>query len=803
MKTLKIFLTICLNIVICNLFALETKKIVTAEKINNPPKIDGSLSDEVWKTAISATDFIQIDPFNGKQATFKTDVKFVYDDDALYIGVMMYDNSPDSIFTNLSSRDEINMSDFFGVYIDPFNDGLTAYGFFVTAAGVQIDIKAQEIEDVNWDAVWTSEVKIVDNGWIAEIKIPYSALRFSSQPIQNWGLNILRNVQRTREKSSWNFVDKNIDGFINQAGELHGIQNIVPPLRLSIMPYFSTYFENNTQNNSWTRSTKGGMDIKYGINESFTIDMMLIPDFGQVQSDDEVLNITPFETYYAEKRQFFTEGTELFNKGSIFYSRRIGDTPNKFYEVSNNLNENEKIVSNFSQNQLINATKFTGRTNKGTGIGLLNAMTLKSFAEIKDTITNTTREFITQPFTNYNVFVIDQSLKNNSFLSLINTNVNRFEDKYLANVTATDFKFCNKSKTYSLSGRGAFSRIIDSENQNQNGGSYLITFAKTSNKFRFYLAQYLESDKYNPNDLGYLEMNNSIGGILNFEYNFYNPIWKFVWWTNNVNLIYETLYKPAAYSKFLLATNSYATFKNYLTIGYEFNASLLNEHNYYETRSNNHYYLVPKWASIQGFMSSDYRKRFAIDIIPGYWKANETDFGGYWINVSPRLRVNDKLFILHTFSIMHERQKNYVGNNSTEIYFGKINHNNLSNTLTASYIFNNKQGISLKARQYWARAEFSDFYLLNNLGKLDPTTNFTDNPNVNYNAFNVDLIYTWNFAPGSELSIAWKNIINTYDNQIINSFAQNIKNTFDASQINNFSFKILYYIDYQSVKNIF
>ncbi len=210
--------------------------------------------------------------------------------------------------------------------------------------------------------------KITDEGWVAEIEIPYSALRFPNNDLQTWGINFAREIRRIREISSWNFVDKKIDGILNQSGVVTGIENIKPPLRLSFEPYLSTSLLKEPESNAWDFKFNGGMDLKYGISESFTLDMTLIPDFSQVPSDDQVVNLGPFETYYSEKRQFFTEGVELFSKGDVFYSRRVGSEPMGYDDIEENYPP-ENIIENPEQTQLLNATKLSGRTSSGTGIG--------------------------------------------------------------------------------------------------------------------------------------------------------------------------------------------------------------------------------------------------------------------------------------------------------------------------------------------------------------------------------------------------------------------------------------------------
>ncbi len=229
---------------------------------------------------------------------------------------------------------------FIGIIIDPYQEGLNGLEFFVTASGVQGEAKSYpqgggSSEDFAWDAVWVSEVTITENGWVAELKIPYSAIRFPNEKEQTWGINFVREVKRNRDKSAWNPIDPEIQGFINQSGILKGINDIEAPLRLSVSPYVSAYYDvySDFENDITSHSTSfnGGADLKVGLNDAFTLDMTLIPDFGQVQSDNQILNLTPFETYFVEQRQFFTEGTELFNKGDLFYSRRVGSTPYNYY----------------------------------------------------------------------------------------------------------------------------------------------------------------------------------------------------------------------------------------------------------------------------------------------------------------------------------------------------------------------------------------------------------------------------------------------------------------------------------------
>jgi hypothetical protein len=292
--------------------------------------------------------------------------------------------------------------------------------------------------------------------------IPFSAIRFGKKEVQNWGLNITRRRRKTEEQFTWNPINPTVSGFLTQEGIWTGISDIKPPLRLQFSPYFSTYANHFPTKlpgeKSWTSSVNGGMDVKYGISQAITLDMTLIPDFGQVQSDNQVLNLTPFEVKFNENRSFFTEGTELFGKGNLFYSWRVGGIPIKYYALQNEVKPNEHVIKNPSETKLINATKLSGRMQNGLGIGFFNAITAPQHAVVEDDF-KTRRKIQTNPLTNYNIIVLNQSLKNNSSVSLVNTNVWRNGKDYDANVTAALFDFNDKKNTWNTGGKLASSNL--------------------------------------------------------------------------------------------------------------------------------------------------------------------------------------------------------------------------------------------------------------------------------------------------------------------------------------------------------
>jgi len=792
------------------------KKQIPALRVTDPPVIDGHLNEEDWQLAQPATDFFQYDPYNDRKATCNTEVKFLYDNKALYIGAMMFDSSPDSILTELGFRDADHLNaDYISVDLSTYNDGLNSMLFQVSAAGVQMDAKmTNDDDDVNWNAVWKSEVKILENGWSAEIMIPYSALRFPEKDKQTWGLNIWRHIRRTRETNSWNFVDKKVAGVGKQAGELVDLTNISPPLRLSFTPYVSGYVEKNADQNDWGYNFNYGMDLKYGINESFTLDMTLIPDFGQVQSDDEIYNLTPFEVYYEERRPFFTEGTELFEKGDVFYSRRVGDEPDGYDSVSDSLKEGEEITDNPAKTKLINATKFSGRTNKGLGIGVFNAISAATFATITDSLGNT-RKIETQPFTNYNMVVFDQSLKNKSYISLYNTNVYKGKDYYTANVSGTEFQLYNRKATYAVSGIFNLSQKYNPSAPTDLGFLYNASLLKTSGKFRFSLNQHVESDTYDPNDLGYLQANNQFTNAASLTYNFYDPFWKLLWWYSSLSVWHEQLYAPRTFTEFGMWLNSTATWTNHLTTNLEFELLPVESYDYYEPRSDGRFYVRPPKWELGSFISPDYRKALIVDIQGGIESSQEYGQFGWKLNLSPRWRVNDNLTF--RLNVGTENAKNDIGYVETvngeiadDIIFGRRNITNVENILQTTYIFTEKLALDFRLRHYWLKAVYDQYYLLGQDGYLQDT-DYSENNDFNFNAFNIDMIFRWEFAPGSELAFSWKNsVLQTDDSEAMQTYFSNpndiaeyfdnLGTTIGSPADNSLSLKLLYYLDYAYLK---
>jgi len=786
-----------------SVFPQAAKKQITAIPVTTNIRIDGILDEPCWQNAPSAGDFVQRQPYNGKPATFATQVRFLYDNNGVYIGATMFDPHSDSIPMQMGLRDASSLNaDNFIFVVSPFNDGLNAFCFMVYASDVQADFKlsAEGDDDFSWDAVWSSKAKRNSEGWVVEMKIPYSAIRFPKKTIQEWGMNCQRQIRRYREVDTWNLVDSKISGYVNQCGLMEGVKDITPPLRLSVTPYLSGYLQNSPGSKSYDFSYNYGADLKYGINESFTLDMTLIPDFGQVKSDDKLYNFSPFEIRYDERRQFFTEGTELFNKGGIFYSRRVGSQPKGYDDVYNNLSENEKVTNNPSQTKLINATKISGRTAKGLGIGIFNAMSANTWATVADTVTGQTRQVLTQGFTNYNTFVLDQNLKNNSYIDFLNTNYFMPTEGYTANVSGTSFKFANKKYTYAFTGDGFISQKYYSHQSPDFGYHYSLGFGKITGNFKFNLYQLLETDHYDPNDMGFNVINNRFTNSISFQYNIYDPFWKVLNWYNYGQISYNTLYNGLKFTSLEIFLESNTTTREHLSMGANSNVTPVPSHDYYEPRVEGMMFIAPAYGNLNYWISTDYRKKFAIDLSLTGYLAPKYKSSGYGFTIEPRYRITDRIFLLYHF--YYEKILNDVGyvdqsedsTGKVQVIFGRRDRQSVTNILELNYMLSSSMSFDVRARHYWVAAPYMSFYELQYDGSLLPAK-YTEDADINYNLFNVDFSYIWNFAPGSQISIMWKNAINTFDNNISPDYFHDLHHTLVSPASNSFSIRILYYLD--------
>ena len=815
---------------------LAPKKTIPVIRIAEKIKLDATLDEPAWQSTAGVDSFILLWPTPGGPASQKTVVKIVYDDDALYVGAHCYDTRPDSIFHRLSKRDELENTDVFSIVIDTYRDGQNAVQFGVTPDNVQFDSKYSvanadpnegnsDGEDPAWDAVWGSSARITADGWIAEFEIPYAALRFPKKMIQEWGVNFFRSVKRNNETDSWNEVKAEIAGTLSQMGILQGIANIKSPMRLSATPFVAAYANNqyNQPGSSWNYPYSFGMDVKYGLNEAFTLDATLIPDFGQVRSDNNVLNLSPFEVRFQENRPFFTEGTELFNKGGLFYSRRIGSTPEHFWDAFDQVGAEEELLENPNRVQLLNATKISGRTKKGLGIGVFNAVEAPATAIIRNRETGVTREFETAALTNRSILVLDQNLRNNSSVSLINTNVLRSGSDRDANVTGLLFNLKTKAQRYALVGKTVMSLRQTPEDQ-ETGYSTSLDFSKTSGNFLWGAYYGLETDRYNPNDMGFLFNNNESSGNVWINYNRYKPWWKLNNFWTSLWAYQSALYRPAnTWTLTQFGGNFGGNTRSFHNFGINFNVSPWGENDYFEPRTYDfiRFYHIPANGRISGWYNSDNRKRLVYFANVAVRFFNEEDRVSSGIEVGTRWRASGKMSV--GLSIGNEMARNNVGwiyadptslgfetLDADAIELGRRDILGFNNVLDLSYSFNNKMNLALYVRHYWQQVQYKQFNHLMPDGNLEPSLyrgqSGTGRPinDIAANYFNIDLVYTWRFAPGSDLLLVYKNAVGHEYNghDVRRNYFHNAGNLPQYPGSNSLSIKILYFLDYIKLKKL-
>lgn len=570
-------------------------KTLEALKVNSQSEIilDGKLEETIWQQAPFATNFIQRTPDEGKAATEKTEARVIYTDDALYVGIRAYDSAMDSVAATLFRRDGSAYSDWVYVSIDSYNDNRTSFNFAVNPRGVRKDILIfnDDNEDIRWDAVWEAETTIQDNSWIAEIRIPLSQLRFdSNKQNQTWGINFQRRLARKEEISFWSPTPQNASGFVSRYGNLDGISDLPDIKRLEVTPYASgslTRSPGDAANpfydqNDWSGSV--GADIKYGITSDFTLTGTINPDFGQVEADPAVINLSAYESFFPERRPFFQEGTDIFEFGRtetfntfgnplVFYSRRIGRRPQG--NVSDPRSDAEYIDAP-DQTTIASAAKISGKTDGGFSLGILDAFTLRENAQFR-TIENKDGSISVEPPTNYFVGRVKQDIdQGKTVIGAYGSAVNRMIDtEYLksslhssAYIGGMDFEHSWDERKWILSGAFSGTQV--------NGTSEAILETQRSSA-RYYNrvdADHLSVDPDKTNLSGY-------AGELSFgkfggehwkgsvTYSVTSPGYE----VNDIGFQNRADYHAASYLLWYQETNPAAPFRNY-------NAALYANHSF-------------------------------------------------------------------------------------------------------------------------------------------------------------------------------------------------------------------------------
>lgn len=795
---IKASIIILFSIFFGNMTTLHAQKSIKINRTTESIKIDGEPSEAIWQKHLETREFTQRSPDNGKPSKRTSQIGLLYDDSYLYVlGIFSVENSTE-INNQLTERDDPGNSDYFGIQMDPFGEAREGYDFTVTAANVQLDSKLTNTGNYdNFNVVWDSEVTLHDNNWVVEVRIPFNSIRFPKDALDNFKINFQRFSSKLNEDSFWSPIDPNQNGYMNQFGTVTNFKSINPPLNLSLLPFVSVVHEKSVDGETKT-TLNGGMDLKYVYDNAYTLDVSLIPDFSQAQSDNQILNLSPFEVQFNENRQFFVEGTELFDKGGYLYTRRIGGRPINSDNIQ--ISEEEEIIENPVSTNILNLIKFSGKSKSGLSIGVLNGITAKSEATVRNTETNEQRSVITNPITNYNSLVLDQALKNNGSLTLINNSVLRNGSDYDANLTALLYRYYSKNRTYSAYFKKGISQQYFENDRNEIGHEYYAYAGKVSGKWTGGFSYYLIDDKWDINDFGFNARNNQSrwrGDVSYAENKPNNTFSNYQLFVLGEHYYYHSLQQKEN-ANYILGFNGTLK-KSQATIFADVTYSEKGK-NFYEARIKDRHFNKP--AKFQSFLEYQTNANknlsfsgYAIFVNHFNSEIYKDDFiAGYGI----RARAGQHLYAYFSQGFENlTKSAGFIAMENDAIVFGQRSINVLSNVFTLNYAVNSKLNFNLRARHYWIQVAYSKQFQLQENGVLTES-NYdlnVDDFDDNFNQFNIDVLGTWQFAPASELSLSYKLGANYFNDDIRSSYLDNLEKTLGENTSSTISLKMTYFLD--------
>ncbi|MBK9390293.1 MAG: carbohydrate binding family 9 domain-containing protein [Bacteroidetes bacterium] len=571
MKRIFLILSIALLTISFTSGQTSEKKKYKAEQITIAPVINGILDEDIWQGGTWVDDFTQHEPYNGARATQRTEFKIVFDKDNIYVGIKAYDTSPDSIVNRLTRRDHED-GDIVGVIFDSYHDLRTGFLFGIASSGVkwdQIFTNDGQNEDESWDPNWWGKTSINSEGWIAEMKIPFSQLRFEENSGDVWGFEVIRTLYRKQETSLWQHIPKDAPGIVHLFGELSGLETIKPRKIFDVTPYAvgrTESFKADPENPFLAKGKKsgfnGGIDAKIGVTNNMTMDLTINPDFGQVEADPSQVNLSAYETFFEEKRPFFIEGNNITNfalgigdggigNDNLFYSRRIGRRPQGYPDLEDGWNTDVPTNTN-----ILGAAKLTGKTQDGLSVGFVEALTAEEQAEI-DTVGGRKYQTV-EPLTNYLVGRVQKDYKEgNTIIGGIFTSTNRNLDENLsqfmhkaAYTGGLDFTQYFKKKSWMFNVNSAFSlvqgsedailrtqtssaryyqrpdnnhTVLDSSRTQLGGSGGRMQVMKLDGHWNFMLASIWKTPGFETNDLGFIREADQLLNLVWAGYNQWEP----------------------------------------------------------------------------------------------------------------------------------------------------------------------------------------------------------------------------------------------------------------------------------------
>jgi hypothetical protein len=737
----------------------DTVKSITAVRANPHAKIDGILDERFWHKAPRSTGFTQYQPDEGQPASESTFVMVAYDDEALYVAVELYDSEPDKIISRLTRRDRYAENDLVNLIIDSHHDHQTAYAFVVSVSGTQRDsyYYNDNWSDDSWDAVWESAARITDWGWTAEIRIPFHCLRFSCEENPVWGFYCSRRIARKGELSRWIYIPESASGFISHFGHIKGLKNLTAPRRLELLPYVVSYekTEPKSLGNLDGRDFFGnfGFDLKYGITSNITLDAAFNPDFGQVEQDETVLNLSTFETWYQEKRPFFLEGFKIFETTfNLFYSRRIGKSPSGWPDNV------DYFIDRPSATTILFAGKMSGKTKRGTSIGVIEAVTQSEKAEFMHTDGYSKKEII-EPQANYFAARIMQDVLKNSTIGVLATAVNQ-KNSQPAYTGGIDWTLRFQNGDYQYKGQMVASKTGP---QQDGWGGWMKIGKEGGEHIRGSIsAEYMDLG-LNLNHMGFLSRND------------FKEAWAWVqyrttkqWWIvrktwNNLNIGASENFSGVKLTRGGNFNNQ-IELVNFWSLGGGVWQDYDNTYSDRETRGGPPS-PIPIGRNWWVWMQTDARKSW--QIAPNF-EMGDTRDGQYksyslWLTLLPKPNIEISGGPGYYTGEGVSRWLTYLeddeGNRSNDI-FGEEKMKRFNMTFRATYTFTKDLTLQVYAQPFMAAVDYENFKKLvppDGYEYVDETVykQADEKPDFKWKSFNSNLVLRWEYRPGSTLFLVW------------------------------------------------
>lgn len=796
-------------------------------------QLDGRLDEPAWSQARAATGFFVWDPDRGAVPSEDTVFKVLYDEDAIYFGIACFEKDPSRITSNLSRRDKLDNSDLVSIYIDPYRDKTTGYNFRVNPLGVQMDAYMfnDGDRDDDWDAVWEAETYRDQGGWYAEIRIPFSSIRYRPSQNMTWGLQVYRFMQGRGEDTSWVTWDRDTRGFVSRFGTLRGIENVHPPRQLELLPYFVQRSTDPAVTGSADKVDNFenvGADVKYGVTADLTLNATLQPDFGQVEADPAELNLSPFETFFDEKRPFFIEGARFFEHPdfNLFYSRRIGTG-----------NENSRIRF---------AGKLTGKTAGDISVAALLATTdVTGDGMAHNPFKAGTRKahyFVGRFGKEFHDGAHRVNLMQTATVKTADRDVYGDRASREAYTSGFDFDLNFHNRDYNVHG-SVVGSIIDPEKSTADpaldaakryGTGGELDLRRLGGTLQGGVYGRWESARLDLNDVGFLSAPDEMDAGLWASYQ-YNPDGKSTLFNRgNLNYNYWShwlyagrtgrdadtgdvvwSYRPGHRERSGTNVNGWFQFRNYWEgyFGVEYYPEGTQR---YETRGGP---LISEPATYGGWLgsSTDSRKHLTL-----FWEGNyyadtshnlstNLTLGTHWnqssavnhdLSAHYRYRLDDTQY-LETVNL--SERPGGMGIGGLSYVFGKIHQRTLDLTLRTNLLFTRNQSLELYLQPFITVGDYTDAVELGRADSYDlipyrePGYRVSDQ-DFSYASFNLNAVYRWEYRPGSTLYLVWTHSRSEYDQRSLTSDPRAFDNSIDAGRLfgnepeNTLLFKISYWL---------